>query len=138
MSSVTVTSDPGTILWGRLPYGADRPVVCIDTVSHEGILEDQGQNPAEFFGAHGVSPCDVDPAAIEIARSATRQSTDGLHVITGPIRVNGARPGDRLAVTVIDLAPRLTYGIIRLSDFADTTTGPHPLGSLPPELARWR
>jgi acetamidase/formamidase len=120
MSTVTVTSDPGTILWGRLPCGADRSVACIDsgdivridTVSHEGILEDQGQNPVEFFGAHGISPCDVDPAAIEIARSATRQSTDGPHVVTGPIRVNGARPGDRLAVTIIDLSPRLTYGII--------------------------
>lgn len=44
---------PDTVLWGRLPCGADSPVltigdcqsVTIDTVSHEGILEDQGKDP---------------------------------------------------------------------------------------------
>ncbi|MGH8870295.1 MAG: hypothetical protein ACRDYU_20205 [Actinomycetes bacterium] len=29
-------------------------VVTVDTVSHEGILEDQGNDPASFFGAYGV------------------------------------------------------------------------------------
>lgn len=36
---------PDTVLWGRLPCGADSPVLTIDTVSHEGILEDQGKDP---------------------------------------------------------------------------------------------
>ena len=50
------------ILWGALPCAGDRPVlsidpgtdVTIDTISHEGILEDQGRNPLAYFGSHGV------------------------------------------------------------------------------------
>ena len=44
-------STPDLVLWGRLPCAADAPVlrvesgseVTIDTISHEGILEDQGR-----------------------------------------------------------------------------------------------
>jgi acetamidase/formamidase len=119
-STVTVVSEPATVLWGRLPCATDRGTTCIDsgdilridTVSHEGILADQGQDPVAFFGAHGVAAEDVDPAAIEIARKASRDAAAGPHVVTGPIRIEGAHPGDRLAVTILDLEPRLSYGII--------------------------
>merc|ERR1719450_1050144 len=49
---------------------------------------------------------------------STRGATgtgDGVHVLTGPIAVEGARPGDILQVEIIDLKPRpnpqgKTYG----------------------------
>lgn len=34
----------------------------------------------------------------------------GVHVMTGPVHVAGASPGDVLAVRILDMAPRLPYG----------------------------
>ena len=34
----------------------------------------------------------------------------GVHVLTGPIHVRGAEPGDTLAVRILDMVPRLPYG----------------------------
>lgn len=34
----------------------------------------------------------------------------GVHILTGPIHVRGAEPGDALAVTILDMTPRLPYG----------------------------
>jgi acetamidase/formamidase len=34
----------------------------------------------------------------------------GVHIMTGPIHVRGAEPGDTLAVRIIDMNPRLPYG----------------------------
>ncbi len=34
----------------------------------------------------------------------------GVHLLTGPLRVRGAEPGDTLAVRVLSLRPRLPYG----------------------------
>src|SRR5271170_8080091 len=56
-----------TILWGSLPNAESKPVltvpsgsvVTVDTVSHEGILEDQGRDPVKFFGQYGVKPDQV-------------------------------------------------------------------------------
>ena len=31
---------------------------------------------------------------------------DGVHILTGPIYVNGAEPGDLLKVEILDLKPR--------------------------------
>src|SRR3954467_11321794 len=53
---------PETVTWGYLPNRASRPVlkvrsgdlVTIDTLSHEGILEDQGRDPDTYFGDLGV------------------------------------------------------------------------------------
>ena len=52
------------VFWGDLPCATDTAImsidpgtsVTIDTLSHEGILADQGRDPRGFFGAHGVDP----------------------------------------------------------------------------------
>ena len=57
-----VPSTLDTIQWGYLPNANSTPVlnvpsgatVVFDTVSHEGILEDQGRDPVKYFGKHGV------------------------------------------------------------------------------------
>ncbi|GAB3256210.1 acetamidase/formamidase family protein [Kineosporia babensis] len=111
---------PATTSWGRLPSDADAPVmsvdpgttVVVDTVSHEGILEDQGADPVAFFGRHGVTAPEVLADAIAICRSGTHDLTGGPHVVTGPIEVRGAQPGDLVAVHMGPLTPRTHYGII--------------------------
>ncbi len=114
-------ASPATVLWGRLPCADDAPVltiasgetVTIDTVSHEGILEDQGKDPAAFFGAHGVPADHVLADAIEIAATLSRDPAgDGPHVVTGPVHVTDAAPGDLLKITVVRLEPRVPYGVI--------------------------
>ena len=50
-----------------------------------------------------------------VSRRGANGSGDGVHVLTGPIYVNGAEPGDILSVEIVDLAPRpnaegKTYG----------------------------
>ncbi len=75
-----VRATPETVLWGRLPCAADTAVleiasgetVTFDTVSHEGILDDQGKDPAAYFASHGVPPEHVLDDAIEIAASVPR------------------------------------------------------------------
>lgn len=116
-----LASTPDTVLWGELACEADTAVthvaagstVVIDTVSHEGILADQGRDPAEYFGRFGVAARDVLPDAIDIAASGIDHTPEhGPHVVTGPIAVEGARHGDLLAVTVVDLSRRADYGIV--------------------------
>jgi acetamidase/formamidase len=109
-----------TTLWGRLPCAEDAPVltvdpgeqISIDTVSHEGILEDQGRDPVAFFGRHGVPGEDVLADAIAIASGGAHTPADGPHIVTGPIEVRGAAAGDYLAVRVDELIPRTAYGVI--------------------------
>ncbi|WP_395246109.1 acetamidase/formamidase family protein [Agromyces sp. MMS24-K17] len=133
---VYLPATAATVRWGRLPCEADAPVltisagdvVTIDTVSHEGLLEDQGSDPLAFFGAHGVPADAVLADAVEIAATVSRDpAADGPHVVTGPIRVEGAEPGDLLAITVLETVPRVPYGVI---------SNRHGRGALPGELPR--
>lgn len=109
-----------TTIWGRLPCALDEPVltvdageqISVDTVSHEGILDDQGRDPVAFFGSYGIAPSDVLADAIAIAEMGVRRSEDGPHVVSGPIEVRGVQAGDYLAVTFDELRPRVPYGII--------------------------
>ncbi|GIG92265.1 acetamidase/formamidase family protein [Plantactinospora endophytica] len=117
-------SRPDQVRWGYLPAIGSQPVlrmrsgetVTIDTVSHEGILEDQGRDPVEYFAGHGVPRSEVLRDAVEIARDYARTprnfDVDGPHVITGPIRVDGAEPGDVLKVEMLSMLPRVPYGVV--------------------------
>jgi acetamidase/formamidase len=132
-------STPDAVIWGRLPCAADAPVltvdpgteVTVDTVSHEGILEDQGRDPAEFFGRHGV--IDVLDDAIALARSDDphRFGIDGPHVVSRPVAVSGARVGDLLAITLLDATPRVPYGVISNRHGRGALPGEYPGDDMP-------
>ena len=131
---IHLASNPDTVLWGWLPNRDTKPVadlndggvVTIDTVSHEGILEDQGRDPVSWFGRFGVAPEDVLADARDVAASdIPHDFDDGPHVVTGPIRVAGAEPGDILRVDVLELDIRVPYGVI---------TNRHGLGCLAGEF----
>jgi acetamidase/formamidase len=112
------------VRWGYVPSIGSEPVlrmrsgatVTVDTVSHEGILEDQGRDPVAYFASHGVSAGQVLSDAIAIAAGYTRTTrnfdADGPHVVTGPIHVDGAEPGDVLKVEMLSLLPRVPYGVV--------------------------
>lgn len=126
-------STPDHVLWGRLPCAADAPVltvdpgteVTVDTLSHEGLLEDQGRDPRAFFGAHGLTDVLADAVALAASDHPRTPGVDGPHVVTGPIAVRGARPGDVLAITVLETLPRVPYGVI---------SNRHGRGALPGEM----
>jgi acetamidase/formamidase len=133
-SATYLPADPASVLWGRLPCATDSPVltigggteVTIDTISHEGILEDQGRDPRAFFAEFGVS--DVLEDAIELAASSYDRGEGGPHVVTGPIHVEGARPGDLLRMTVIETAQRVPYGVVSNRHGKGALPGEYPAG----------
>ncbi|MFC8191988.1 acetamidase/formamidase family protein [Cellulomonas sp. NPDC057328] len=105
--------------WGWLPHRgtpavlevADGATVTIDTLSHEGLLADQGRDPARYLAQFGVA--DVLADAVEVAASPlVNGPLDGPHVVTGPVHVAGARPGDVLRVDVLRLDRRVPYGFV--------------------------
>ncbi|GAB2451256.1 acetamidase/formamidase [Conyzicola lurida] len=126
-------STPHEVFWGRLPCAADEPVltvhsgaeVTIDTLSHEGLLEDQGSDPVAFFGGFGVPAESVLADAIALTATRTRGADDGPHVVTGPIFVESALPGDLLKITVLEATPRVPYGVV---------SNRHGRGALPDEF----
>jgi acetamidase/formamidase len=111
-----IGSGPATVHWGYLS-GAIQPVarvrsgdvVVMDTVSHEGLLADQG-DPREFFARHGIATDDILRDAVEIY-TRVQHSGLGPHIVTGPIWVDDAEPGDTLAVHVLEARPRTAYGV---------------------------
>lgn len=123
------------VLWGRLPCATDRPVlsmepggeVVVDTISHEGILEDQGRDPRAYFGALGIDDVLDDAAELAASDHPRTWGVDGPHVTTGPIEVRGARVGDLLAIHVLETTPRVPYGVISNRHGRGALAGEYPL-----------
>lgn len=130
-----VPSTPDTIKWGYLPNATDQPLLTVpsgatvvfDTLSHEGLLEDQGRDALQYFKSKGVPANQVLKDAIAITRSGLPHdfAKDGPHIITGPVAIDGAEPGDVLKVEVLAVTPRVPYGVI---------TNRHGRGALPGEF----
>lgn len=130
-----VPSSLENIQWGHLPNSSSKPVLTIpsggtvtfDTVSHEGILEDQGRDAVEYFGQHGIGADLVLEDAQAITESSIEHDfeDEGPHIVTGPVAVEGAEPGDVLKIEVLSLTPRVPYGVI---------SNRHGKGALPGEF----
>ena len=126
---------PQNVAWGHLPAGR-QPVlrvrsgqtVSIDTLSHQGV--NNGMDPLKFFAAGGVAADEVLPDALEIYHKADHPKDSGAHVLTGPIYVENAEPGDMLEVRVRDLKFRVPYGVNNSNKgtgvLPDVNTGPYP------------
>jgi len=86
-----------------------KPVLTINSGDIATIETVGGPDPADV-DASGVVP----PSAVpEYVRAIRRKVTDrgpGPHILTGPVYINGAMPGDVLEVRILDIEFALPYG----------------------------
>jgi acetamidase/formamidase len=124
-----VRSTPENVTWGDFP--SDRPpvavvrpgeIVRIDTLSHAGATQGAAQgaapgneenHPVRYLAQFGVKPREVLKDVVDFWLSGPTRPRAGRggHILTGPIYVEGAEPGDMLEVEVLDLKTRVPYGI---------------------------
>jgi acetamidase/formamidase len=104
-----------TALWGWFP--TSRPsvltvksgtVVRIDAINQSGVSAAQG--PLAYFEALGVPADQVLPELEEIHTIPRTPGSSG-HVLTGPLYVEEAEPGDVLEIRILDVSPRVPYGV---------------------------
>lgn len=114
--TASITSTPSNVVRGHFPV--DRaPVlrvkpgqtVTVDTLSHQGISTPEGA--VAFFGKAGVKPENVLPDAVAVQKEVKIPQGGGTHVLTGPIYIEGAEPGDLLEVRVVNVEFRVPYGV---------------------------
>lgn len=131
-----VPSTLNTITWGYLPNRDAKPVLTVnsgstvtfDTVSHEGLLEDQGRDAEKYFQSKGVKSEYILDEAKTITQSKLHHDfhKDGPHIVTGPVAIKGAEPGDILKVEVIKVEPRVPYGVISNRHGKGALVGEYP------------
>jgi acetamidase/formamidase len=128
------------LTWGVIRTAGPAPAATVepgetftvDTISHEGLLGDQGRDPVAFFSEFGVGGERVLADAVALASSSVPHDPGqhGAHVITGAVEVAGAEPGDLLTVEVLDLLPRVPYGVVSNRHACGALAGefPEPAG----------
>ena len=90
-------------IWGRIDPSA--PPVC--SIASGALLHVQ----AVTHHAGDAPDLMMDDALQELwAAIPPAERGPGVHILTGPIHVDGAYPGNTLAVQVLEMQPRLAYG----------------------------
>jgi acetamidase/formamidase len=95
----TLLATPNTVAWGYYS-GLSKPVLTVrsgDTVRMQ-TLSTCG--PPEKLIAHGVQPADIPPYTQAIYDEVKDQGPGG-HILTGPVAIQEAEPGDVLEVDIL-------------------------------------
>lgn len=113
-----VPSTPENLVWGWFPIDKE-PVlrvaagetVRVHTLTHAGATQDQ--DPVAYLGELGVPREEVldDVLAFWADREGRPREGRSGHLITGPIHVEGANPGDMLEIQILDIETRVPWGI---------------------------
>jgi len=110
----TLEATPATVAWGNYDAAA-KPVLTIrsgDTVVFHTLLTN---NPTGLE-RNGVAPADVEPALREVYDKVPQSARGpGGHILTGPVFIDDAEPGDTLEIRIrkIDLAIPYAYNGFR-------------------------
>jgi acetamidase/formamidase len=134
-------SRPQNVTWGWFPLDM-KPVLTIrsgqtvrvDTLSHHGATQDE--DPVTFLGAFGVKPAEIleDVRDFWASRAERpREGRGGAHILTGPIAIAGAEPGDMLEVQILELRTRVPYGV-NTTSATGGVFGPDYPGTRPGDL----
>ncbi len=103
MRAPDLTATPDTCFWGYLD--PDEPAtLVVDSGKElwiEAVTHHAGDAPDLLMDAGIHAIWDGVPEA---------ERGPGVHIMTGPIDVRGARPGDTLRVEILEMRPRLPYG----------------------------
>jgi len=112
----TLKSTPDTVLWGYIAANLPPAVtiqsgqaVEIEALSHQGLTT--GKDPEKFFSAYGIASNEVLADAKMVYSEVKRPKGASVHILTGPIYVENAEPGDTLEVRVLDIKFRVPYGV---------------------------
>lgn len=97
---------PSTVVVGHY-WSVSKPVLHIASGDELTIGTLITSTPARLEGA-GVKPADVEPALRAIIDSVTDRGPGG-HILTGPVYVDGAEPGDVLEVRIRKVALAIPY-----------------------------
>ena len=113
-----VPSRPENVSWGWYPLDKS-PVltiqsgetVRIDTLTHAGAT--QNEEPVAYLAAMGVGREEILEDLLDFWASREGRPREGRsgHVITGPVYIEGAEPGDMLEVQILDIETRVPWGI---------------------------
>ena len=109
-------SFPENMVWGY--FGADVPsklrvkekeIVEIHTVSTSGIPK---ENPESFFKDNNLAFDEHAKELVEIINKVPPEPS-GIrgHMLTGPIYIEGAKPGDSIEIRIHDIILRSEYGV---------------------------
>jgi acetamidase/formamidase len=105
-SPLTLAPTPKTVAWGY--YDASTPpalrVKSGDTVEVRTLIT----SSPERLEKAGLPPEQVEPALREITKEVTNKGPGG-HILTGPIYVEGAEPGDALEVRIKAIRLAIPY-----------------------------
>ena len=85
-------------------------VVRVDVINQSGATS-ATVDPVTFFGAFGVAPGEVLPDAIDFWNSLPTKVRYGPHILTGPIYIEGAEPGDTIELQILDVYQRVPFGL---------------------------
>jgi acetamidase/formamidase len=113
---VQVESTPANVVWGYIPPGRT-PIASIrsgqtvrmETLSHQPISG--GVDPLKFFADAGFGTNRVLQQIMDVFTKVQRPKDAGAHVLTGPIYVEEAEPGDMLEVRVRHIDFRVPFGV---------------------------
>jgi acetamidase/formamidase len=129
---------PSTVAWGYY-WSQAKPALRIksgDTVEIQTLLT----NSPDRLAAAGVADAQIEPA-LKAVYAEVKDKGPGGHILTGPIYIEGAEPGDTLEVRIRKIDYQIPYaynsfrptsGVLTAEDFAkgaikiiplDTTRG---------------
>jgi len=136
-----VPSRPENLSWGWYPI-AKEPVLTIqsgetvrvDTLTHAGATQDE--DPATFLAGLGVPDEEILDEVRDFWASRDGRPREGRsgHVITGPIAIEGAEPGDMLEVQILEIETRVPWGVNSTSPTGGVFSTSYP-GAEPDDTA---
>ena len=103
-ASYILKATPGTVAWGNYDAKA-KPVLTIqpgDTVVIDTLLT----NSPTGLEKNGVAPADVQQSLRDVYDQVKDRGPGG-HILTGPIAIAGAEPGDTLEVRIKKIDPAI-------------------------------
>ena len=128
-----VPSRPETVSWGWFPIDKE-PVlriqsgetVRINTLTHAGAT--QRAEPVEYLAEYDVTREDIHQDVLDFWASRDGRPREGRsgHVITGPVYIEGAEPGDMLEVQILSLETRMNWGINNTSSGGGVFSSGYP------------
>ena len=128
-----VLSSPTNLSWGWFPIDKEAVLtvqsgqtVEIHTLTAAGLYQDF--HPIDELVGMGVPENEALPDLVEFWKTRKSRPREGraAHLITGPVYIDGAEPGDTLEIQVIDMRPRVPWGFNSTRAHSGVMSKTHP------------